>query len=252
MVRYEGTCSDRTGTVTGLVSDEPENEYTKLMVLYGLGLIFDMDGVLIDSTSTHTEAWLAYLQSHGIEIPAIEDRMLGKRNDAIVRDFFRGVPLTDEEVLGHGARKEQLYREMMAPKLDSHMVPGVIEFLERHRDRPIGLGTNGEPANVDLVLSGTNIQQYFRAVVSGHEVRLPKPHPDIYLKVADLLGVSPRNCVVFEDSLTGIEAARAAGMRVAGLTTTLPALPGVDLAVPNFLDAGLEPWLQSIALSAAM
>ena len=218
----------------------------------GLGLIFDMDGVLIDSTSTHTEAWLVYLQRHGIDIPEIEDRMLGKRNDAIVRDFFRSVPLSDEEVLEHGARKEQLYREMMAPKLESHMVPGILQFLERHRTHPMGLATNGEPANVDLVLSSTNIRQYFRAVVSGHEVLFPKPHPDIYLKVADLLGISPGNCVVFEDSLTGIEAARAAGMRVAGLTTTLPALPGVDLAIPNFLDAGLEPWLQSIASSAAV
>lgn len=222
------------------------------MGLTGLGLIFDMDGVLIDSTSTHTEAWLLYLKRQGIEIPEIEDRMLGKRNDAIVRDFFHGIPLSDEEVLEHGARKEQLYRDMMRPKLELQMVPGVIEFLERHRNLPIGLATNGEPANVDLVLYGTNIQKYFRAVVSGHEVRLPKPHPDIYLKVAELLGISPGNCVVFEDSLTGIEAARGAGMRVAGLTTTLAALPGADLAVPDFLDAGLEPWLQSIASSAAV
>ena len=217
-----------------------------------LGLLFDMDGVLIDSTSTHTEAWLLYLQRHGIEIGEMEERMLGKRNDAIVRDFFQGVVLSDGEVLEHGARKEQLYREIMGPKLDSHMVPGVLEFLERHRNMPIGLATNGEPANVDLVLRGTNIQKYFRAVVSGHEVLLPKPHPDIYLKVADLLGISPCHCVVFEDSITGIEAARAAGMRVAGLTTTLPVLSGVDLAVPDFLDAGLEPWLQSIASSAAV
>lgn len=132
------------------------------------------------------------------------------------------------------------------------MVSGVIQFLKRHRNLPIGLATNREPANVDLVLRGTNIQKYFRVVVSGHDVCLPKPHRDIYLKVADLLGISPGNCVVFEDSLTGIEAARAAGMRVAGLTTTLSTLPGVELAVPGFLDAGLETWLQFIASSAAV
>jgi len=222
------------------------------MGLKGLGLIFDMDGVLIDSTATHTQAWLQYLRRQGLEIPEIEDRMLGKRNDEIVRDFFRGITLTDGEVLEHGARKEELYREMMAPKLHSHMVPGVIQFLERHQDLPIGLATNGEPANLDLVLHGTNIRKYFRSVVSGHEVSLPKPHPEIYLKVAGLMGMPPGNCVVFEDSLTGVEAARAAGMHVAGLTTTLPMLPGVDFAVPDFLDAGLEPWLQSIASSLAV
>ena len=132
------------------------------------------------------------------------------------------------------------------------MVPGVIAFLERHSELPIGLATNGEPANVDLVLRGSNIRKYFKAVVSGHEVRLPKPHPDIYLKVAEMLRIPPQNCVVFEDSLTGIEAARAAGMRVAGLTTTFSRLPGVDLAVPDFLDPGLELWLHSIANSVAV
>jgi beta-phosphoglucomutase len=218
----------------------------------GLGLIFDMDGVLIDSTATHTEAWQLYLAQHGIVIPEIESRMLGKRNDAIVRDFFQDISLSDDEVLEHGARKEQLYRQIIQPHLARHMVPGVISFLERHKELPIGLATNGEPANVDLVLRGTMIQKYFQVAVSGHEVRLPKPHPDIYLKVAEKLNVPPQNCVVFEDSLTGIEAARGAGMRVVGLTTTITRLPDVDLAIPDFLDARLEPWLQSIAASVTV
>jgi beta-phosphoglucomutase len=222
------------------------------MVLSGLGLIFDMDGVLIDSTAAHTEAWIMYLKRYGIEIPSIEERMLGKRNDAIVQDFFGAVPLSADEVLEHGARKEQLYRESMGPKLGRHMVPGVIQFLERHQNLPIGLATNGEPANVDLVLTGTGIRKYFKAVVTGHEVNRPKPHPEIYLKAANLLEVSPERCVVFEDSLTGIEAARAAGMRVAGLTTTLATLSDVDYSIPDFLDPGLEPWLHSIAASATV
>lgn len=219
------------------------------MQIFGLGLIFDMDGVLIDSTPTHTEAWRQYLQRHGLEIPEIETRMLGKRNDEIVQDFFPGQTLSNEEVFAHGARKEQLYREIVRPDLARYMVPGITAFLERHKEMAIGLATNGEPANVDLVLRGANIQKYFDAVVSGHEVERPKPHPDIYLKVARMLGVTPDNCVVFEDSLTGIAAARAAGMRVVGLTTTCAILPGVDLAIPNFLDSELEPWLQTAAAS---
>jgi HAD superfamily hydrolase (TIGR01509 family) len=169
-----------------------------------------------------------------------------------VRDFFQDITLSEEAVLAHGAEKEQLYRDIIQSDVYRYMVPGVIAFIERHQELPIGLATNGEPANVDLVLSSTNIQKYFNAVVSGHEVVLPKPHPDIYLKVATMLGMPPQNCVVFEDSLTGIEAARAAGMRVVGLTTTMSTLPGVDLSVPNFLDSRLEPWLQSIAASATV
>ena len=132
------------------------------------------------------------------------------------------------------------------------MVPGVVQFIKRHSSLPIGLATNGEPANVDLVLDGVNIRKHFKAVVTGHEVRLPKPHPDIYLKAAEMLGMTPENCVVFEDSLTGIEAARAAGMRVAGLTTTIANLPGVDISIPHFLDPGLEIWLQSIDASTTV
>jgi beta-phosphoglucomutase-like phosphatase (HAD superfamily) len=116
----------------------------------------------------------------------------------------------------------------------------------------IGLATNGEPANVDLVLNGANIRKYFKAIVSGHDVERPKPYPDIYLKAAGMLGLKPENCIVFEDSLTGIEAARAAGMRVAGLTTTFSKLSNVDLAIPDFLDPNLEPWLQGVAASVSV
>src|SRR4051812_7852471 len=80
-----------------------------------LALIFDMDGVIIDSTSTHTLAWQEYLKTQGVETPHIEDRMLGKRNDEIVRDFLSGRQLTDAEVFEHGAAKEKIYREIIAP-----------------------------------------------------------------------------------------------------------------------------------------
>lgn len=222
------------------------------MHLNSLGLIFDMDGVLIDSTATHTETWRLYLNQQGIKIPELEARMLGKRNDEIVRDFFRGHELSDETVFAHGAKKEQLYRDVMGPELGRYMVPGVMAFLERYKYLNIGLATNGEPANVDLVLNGANIRKYFKAIVSGHDVERPKPYPDIYLKAAGMLGLKPENCIVFEDSLTGIEAARAAGMRVAGLTTTFSKLSNVDLAIPDFLDPNLEPWLQGVAASVSV
>jgi HAD superfamily hydrolase (TIGR01509 family) len=209
-----------------------------------------MDGVIVDSNDTHTLAWKLYLRGHGVDIPDIETRMLGKRNDEIVRDFFSHLDLSDLDIHSHGAQKEALYREIIAPELSRKIVPGIAGFLSRHRELPIGLATNAEPANVDFVLNGAGIRQYFRAVVNGHDVKRPKPFPDIYLKVAEQLDIAPEHCVVFEDSLTGVQAARAAGMRVVGLTTTLREIPDVDFTVGSFLDPELEVWLQSVATAA--
>ena len=204
-----------------------------------------MDGVIVDSTATHTEAWRRYLDNHGIDIPDLEQRMLGKHNDDIVRDFFSGFELSDEMVYMHGSQKEELYRDMIKPDLDNRLVPGISDFLERHRDLPIGLATNAEPANVEFVLTSAGIRHYFRAIVNGHDVPRPKPAPDIYLRVAELLDVNAAQCVVFEDSATGVEAARAAGMRVVGVTTTIRQFQNVDLAISHFLDPELEQWLQN-------
>ena len=208
-----------------------------------LALILDMDGVIVDSNRWHRVAWAEYNRRHGIETDeAMQQRMYGKRNDDIVRDFF-GAHLPDEEVHAHGAAKEHLYREMIRPALNESLVPGVREFLARHCGEPVGMATNAEPENVEFLIDEAGLRPYFRVLVDGHQVANPKPHPDIYLRAAELLDVPPRDCVVFEDSLPGIEAARAAGMAVIGLTTTHEVLPGVDLEIRDFTSPALEPWL---------
>jgi beta-phosphoglucomutase len=114
--------------------------------------LFDMDGVIIDSTETHTRAWQLYLDRHGIEQPYIAERMLGKHNDEIVREFFAAHDMDMEAILRHGANKEALYRELMQPSVDSRLVPGVRAFIEKHAGKPMGVASNAEPANVDFVL----------------------------------------------------------------------------------------------------
>ena len=198
-----------------------------------LALILDMDGVIIDSNPIHRQVWALYNRRFGIDTDEVmQQRMYGRRNDEIVQDFF-GEHLTPDEVRAHGAAKERLFRETIAAQINEALVPGVREFLERHYDRPIGLATNAEPANVEFLLETAQLRRYFQAVVDGHQVRNPKPHPEIYLRAADLLGSGPGDCVVFEDSVAGIQAARAAGMRVVGLRTTLAELPPVDLVIDH-------------------
>jgi beta-phosphoglucomutase len=220
-----------------------------MMIHSGLALIFDLDGVIIDSNPVHQEAWRIYNLRFGIETDEeMQRRMYGRRNDEIVRDFF-GPELDPQQVIAHGAAKERLYREMMASRLAESLVPGVTDFLQRIAGAPTGLGTNAEPANVDFVLDGIHLaerplRECFGVVVDGDQVSRPKPDPEVYLRVAALLGVDPRNSVVFEDSYAGVDAARAAGARVVAVRTTHSEFKNIGLTVDDFRNPELERWLE--------
>jgi beta-phosphoglucomutase len=204
-----------------------------------------MDGVLVHSMPLHTKAWQRYLRNIGIEAPDLEARMHGKRNAELVLDLIdRNLP--DDVTFQHGAAKEKLWREMMLETgIEQYRVRGLDSFVERHRSVPKAIGTNAEPANIEFVLQQFGLAKYFTVAVDGYQVERPKPFPDIYLKCAKLLGVHPQNCVVFEDSPTGIEAARAAGMRLVGVETTPTHFEGLDLHIQDFESPELEKWLQT-------
>lgn len=193
----------------------------------------------------HIESWGLYLEREGFSADSLIERMHGKRNDQIVRDIF-GLSLTEEEVFGHGARKEAFFRELMAPRIQEFLVPGISEFLELHQFRGLGLGSNAEPANIDFVLDGAGIRRHFRSIADGHQVKHPKPAPDIYLLLAERFGADPEDCIVFEDSAAGVAAGVAAGMRVVGIATSDTHLLGVEIMVRDFRDPQLNLWLENV------
>jgi HAD superfamily hydrolase (TIGR01509 family) len=206
-------------------------------------MIFDLDGVLVDSTPLHILAWERYLAGLGISVENLERRLHGQRNFELVRDLI-GAGLADDVVFRHGADKERLFREMLlAADPAQYRVRGLMEFLQRHPKVPKAVGSNAEPANVDFVLERFGLRPFFRITVDGMQVKRPKPFPDIYLTAAKNLGLEPRNCIVFEDSPTGAAAGQAAGMRVVGVETTETEFHGVQLQIKNFFDPALEPWL---------
>jgi len=205
-----------------------------------LALVFDVDGVIIDSNTLHTETWGEYLRRFGRELPeGFALRIFGRHNREIVRDLL-GPGLSDAAIEHHGADKEALYRERARPVLRQRLVAGVAEFIERHAGWPMAVASNAEPANVAFVLEHAGLRQFFRAVLDGSQVRRPKPDPEIYLRTAQMLGVAPAQCVVFEDSHSGVAAARAAGARIVGVQTTHAELPGADLLIRDFLAPELE------------
>ncbi len=213
------------------------------MIDPGLALIFDMDGVIVDSNPVHRQAWAAFNRRYGLETTeAMQERTYGRRNDDIVRDFF-GDGLSPEEVAARGSAKEELYRQMIGGRIDQVLVPGVRQFLERHRGTPMGLASNAESENVNFLLDRAGLRGYFQAVVDGRQAGKPKPHPEIYLRAAKILNIRPVNCIVFEDSYSGVEAARAAGMRVVGVSTTYEDLPGSTITIDNFGSGVLSTWL---------
>jgi len=204
-----------------------------------------MDGVIVDSNGVHRETWTLFNRRYGLETTeAMLQFMYGRRNDEIVRGFF-GRDLPDAEVAARGAAKERLFRETIAGRVERYLTPGLRSFLERHRAVPMALASNAEPPNVHFILEETRLARYFRAVVDGHQVSRPKPFPDIYLRAAHLLKMPPVDCIVFEDSHSGVEAARAAGMRVVGIASTHADLPAAALNVRNFLAPELPPWLNA-------
>ena len=221
---------------------ESEAALRPVTLARGLALIFDLDGVVVDSMPVHALAWRRYLNELGISGMDVEERMHGRRNDEIVRDFL-DANADEQSVLEHGAAKERLFREMMRDQLQTRLVPGVVDFLRRFQQAPIALATNAERANADFVLDGAGLRSFFRVVVDGGQVARAKPAPDIYQLAASLLETAPSNCVVFEDSPVGVAAARAAGARVVGILSHPVSLADVDIAVPDFLSPELETWL---------
>ena len=215
------------------------------LLVDGLALIFDMDGVIVDSNPLHRDAWTEFNRRQGLETTdEMLERMYGRRNDQIVRDFF-GDGLTDDVVTAHGAAKEEIYREILADRIEATLVPGLRSFLDLVADVPKAVATNAEPQNVAFVLERAGLRDYFRVVVDGHQVSRPKPDPEIYLRAASLLDIPPANCIVLEDSHTGVAAAKAAGMRVIGIGTTYVNLPGADIMADNFCNGILVSWLRA-------
>jgi beta-phosphoglucomutase family hydrolase len=220
------------------------NFRAKLRLTPGLGLIFDLDGVIIDSMPFHQRAWQRYLEVTGIGSGDSLDFMHGQRNEEIVRGLL-GPEADLQTVIAHGAAKEQLYRDMLRERIGAHLVAGIAEWLDHVSGAPIALATNAESANVDFVLDGGGLRPYFDAIVDGSQVERPKPAPDVYLRAAKLLNIPPRNCIVFEDSPVGVAAAVAAGMRVVGVLTHATALEGIRFSIANFLDPQLDSWLSA-------
>jgi beta-phosphoglucomutase len=202
--------------------------------------IFDMDGVLVDSNPFHLEKWIEFLNRHHVDFREAElpKLILGQRNDTALR-YFLGQDLSKEECRALEEELESAFR--VAFKAHAKPLPGLLNVvLECKVERiPMAVASSAMRKNVDFVVDALGFRDYFSYVVSGDEVSIPKPDPEIYLKAAQQLGFDAAHCVAFEDSFIGIESAKSAGMKCVAIASSFPveelgAQTDADLAVRGF------------------
>ena len=199
------------------------------------GVIFDIDGVLLDSYKMHYECWRTIAEKHSIYVSEKEfDSLFGRRGSEIVREIW-GKDLPGEQVVAIHRQKQALYRENLQrnfPEMD-----GAIQLIDALAAEGfvLGIGSSAPPENVEMSLNGLGRAKSFKAVVTGSDVTRGKPDPQVFLLAAQRMGLKPADCAVIEDAVAGITAALAGGMTAIALAGTAPAesLTMADLVVTS-------------------
>lgn len=185
-----------------------------------LGVIFDMDGVLIDSYRAHLASWQMLAEELGATITEQQFQATFGRTSRESLEAFFGDRFDDRRVARLDRRKEELFREILAR--DFPAMPGARQLIDAldEADFGLALGSSGPPENVELVLAQLGVAERFDAVVTGADVRRGKPDPQVFLVAAARMHTPPERCAVVEDAPLGIEAARAAGAAAVGMAST--------------------------------
>jgi len=198
-------------------------------------VLFDMNGVVIDDMKYHLDAWQIFAAKRGKTISSEEfDKMLAGRTNLETIHYIVGSDISAEKAKELSEEKEALYREVYAP----HMcllagLETLLNDLKAHHI-PMAVATAAPVENVNMVMDGLKIRDFFDIIVDANQVEHGKPAPDIFLRAAQILNTAPQNCLVFEDSLLGIEAATRAGIPAIGITTSHASLPNTITCLANF------------------
>ena len=201
------------------------------------GVIFDVDGVLVDTGPFHFESWVKMANEIGKKFTKkFFDLTFGQQSVPITRKLV-GSKVEQHLVEKWASLKEQYYREMVKDKLEP--LPGVLNLIKdlKNKNFKLAIGSSGPPENVELVVRTLNLTQYFDVIITAAEVEKGKPEPDIFLIAAKKLKLNPKNCIVIEDAPVGIEAAKRANMPVIALRITHC---NVDLLDANLIVSDLS------------
>jgi HAD superfamily hydrolase (TIGR01509 family) len=198
------------------------------------GVLWDLDGTLIDSAEQHYAAWRDTLATRGREHPREEfAHYFGRRNDVILREMF-GDGLSCEESAQLADEKEERYRHLVR-EVGLELLPGVMNWLERLKAGRFrqALATMAPAANVAVVIEVLGLGSLIDATAAAEDVGQGKPDPGIFLEAARRISVPPERCVVIEDAPAGLEGARRAGMKSVGIVSNHHRELRADIVVPS-------------------
>lgn len=198
-------------------------------------VIWDMDGIIIDSAPYHLKAWQEVFSKRGLNFTGDDFRSsFGMRNDTIIGGFL-GEGASDEEIAAIGREKEASFR--LKIRQNPRPLPGVVALMATlaERDLKMAIASSAPRENIELVIDTLGIARHFLVIISEKDVTRGKPEPDGYLLAAKRLGVKPENCLVIEDAIVGVTAARRAGMHCLAVTNSHPrdSLSDADLVVDS-------------------
>jgi HAD superfamily hydrolase (TIGR01509 family) len=209
----------------------------KLKMKHEIAVLFDLDGVIIDTESQYDLFWMKTGKEYNLG-EGIERKVKGITLPNIVAKFLSHLPKEQiDTILTESAEFET--------KMQMPPIPGVLDFLDELKENNIktGLVTSSDDKKLDITFKNVPIKQYFDTIVSADRITHGKPHPMCYLLAAKDLGIDPENCIVFEDSFNGIQSGNDAGMKVIGLSTTNPAESIKDKVwkvIPDFKNLTLK------------
>lgn len=199
------------------------------------GALFDLDGVIVDTAKYHYLAWKRLADSLGFDFsPEHNERLKGVSRMRSLEILLEvgGLSFSEREMLEMADRKNAWYVEYLSTLDERELLPGSRAYLESLRGRGISVALGSASKNARLILDRCGITGLFDAIIDGNAVSRAKPDPEVFLKGAEALGLTPAECAVFEDSQAGIEAAKAGGMIAVGIGSP-DSLPGADLYAAN-------------------
>lgn len=208
-----------------------------------MSVIFDMDGVIIKNSEYHRSAWNKFCEKYGISLTEDERKnyLYGTINKTALEYMFKK-SLSKEETKRYSDEKEEIYRALYKPNIK--LTDNLKEFLELLKRNHIitAIATSADKTNVDFIMESTEIREYFKEIVDADQIQRGKPDPEIYLKAAERINKKPTECIVIEDSISGVKSGKNANMKVMAITNTHSAdeLREADLIIDNFNELTIE------------